>query len=75
MFIKWIRDFLKDGKQYVVNGVTSSAIVDVSSGAPQGSVLAICLSASHMGSLLPALSRTKNVNFADDVTFYTHVWS
>ena len=68
-FIKWIQSFLKDRKQYVVvNGATSSTTVDVSSGVPQGSVLAPYLFASHMRSLLPALSTTKLVKFADDVT-------
>ena len=67
--IEWIQSFLQDRKQYVmVNGVASTSTVDVSSGVPQGSVLAPYLFASHMGSLFPALSSTKIVKFADDVT-------
>ena len=59
-FIKWIRNFLKDRKRYVVvNGVTSSATAYVSSGVPQGLILAPYFFASHMGSLLPALSTKK----------------
>ena len=68
-FIKWFRSFLENRKQYVVaNGVTSSTNVEVSSGVPQGSVLAPYLFASHMRSLFPALATTKIVKFADDVT-------
>ncbi len=68
-FIVWIQSFLNDRKQTVsFNGRMSKFMVDVTSGVPQGSVLAPYLFASHMGSLSALMPTTKMVKYADDVT-------
>ena len=68
-FILWTKSFLQSRKQKVIlNGVLSSNTVSVTSGVPQGSVLAPYLFACHMGSLKPKLPDTCMIKYADDVT-------
>ena len=53
-FILWMQSFLTMRTQKVVfNGMPSSREVPVSSGVPQGSVLAPILFAAQVGSLIP----------------------
>ena len=68
-FMKWIQSFLQDRSQVVFfNGFKSSTIVPVTSGVPQGSILAPYLFAVHMRSLSPSSNKAKMLKYADDVT-------
>lgn len=68
-FISWLRSFLTGRSQKVVfQGMISSNTENVTSGVPQGSVLAPYLFASHVGSLEPLHSNTRLIKFADDIT-------
>ena len=68
-FILWTQSFLRSRKQNVIlNGVLSSNTISVTSGVPQGSVLAPYLFACHMGSLKANLPDTRMIKYADDVT-------
>ena len=68
-FLQWIQDFLSDRSQRVsFQGAMSTSITKVTSGVPQGSILAPYLFASHMGSLAALSSTTKIIKYADDVT-------
>lgn len=69
-FISWIKSFLHSRKQKVLlNGELSSSTVNVTSGVPQGSVLAPYLFACHMGSLTVDSPDSQIIKYADDVTF------
>ena len=71
--LRWIASFLQNRYQSVcVKGVHSS-LTPVSSGVPQGSVLAPFLFAAHMGSLMPHDSNTLMIKYADDVVTVTPV--
>ena len=68
-FLKWIQSFLQDRSQVVFfNGYRSSTIVHVTSGVPQGSILAPYLFAVHMSSLSSSSPKAKMIKYADDVT-------
>ena len=68
-FILWLADFLSNRKQRVIiQGVTSENVTNVTSGVPQGSVLAPYIFAFHMGTLSPSLPQTLLVKYADDVS-------
>ena len=68
-FVCWIKSFLSSRKQRVLlNGVLSASSVNVTSGVPQGSVLAPYLFACHMSSLKPYLPNACMLKYADDVT-------
>lgn len=67
--ILWMRNFLTERTQRVVfNGMPSSRDVPVSSGVPQGSVLAPFLFAAQVGSLAALHPQTKLIKYADDFT-------
>ena len=51
----------------ILSDGTTSSIVKVTSGVPQGAILSPYLFASHMGSLKTASNRTEMIKFADDV--------
>ena len=66
-FLEWLANFLTNRRQQVLlQGVTGSCI-DVTSGVPQGSVLAPSLFAAHMGSLQPVSPTSEMIKYADDV--------
>lgn len=68
-FIKWTSNFLSDRKQKVVfQGATSKNEIKVTSGVPQGSILAPYFFAFHLGSLTPVSQDTILIKFADDIT-------
>ena len=68
-FLTWIQSFLQDRSQVVFfNGFKSASTVPVTSGVPQGSILAPYLFAAHMGSLSPSSNKAKMIKYADDVT-------
>ena len=68
-FIEWLKSFLQERQQRVrFQGTCSRSSVDVTSGVPQGSVLAPYLFAAHMGSFKPLRSETRMLKYADDVT-------
>jgi len=67
-FLKWCANFLQDRSQFVcVNQLTLSSSQKVTSGIPQGSVIAPFLFAAHMGSLKPYNDATCMTKYADDV--------
>ena len=67
-FIKWCRNYLQDRFQRVLlDFSTLSEEIQVTSGVPQGSVLAPYLFAAHMGSLGPCHTNAKMFKYADDV--------
>ena len=67
-FISWTKSFLTSRKQRVLlNGVLSSNTADVTSGVPQGSVLAPYLFACHLSSLKACLPHSCMIKYADDV--------
>ena len=67
-FIDWCQSYLSFRRQRVVlNSSTKSKFVPVTSGVPQGSVLAPFLFAAHMGSLSPLSSHAHMIKYADDV--------
>ncbi len=68
-FVLWTSDFLTDRSQRVIfQGVTSENNTKVTSGVPQGSILAPYFFALQMGSLSPVDLRTVLVKYADDIT-------
>ncbi len=67
-FIVWCQSYLSSRRQCVVlNSHTKSNFVSVTSGVPQGSVLAPFLFAAHMGSLSPLCPHAHMTKYADDV--------
>jgi hypothetical protein len=67
-FIKWCKSYLQDRLQRVI--LESSVIsrpTRVTSGVPQGSILAPYLFAAHMGTLQPFNSAAAIFKYADDV--------
>ena len=72
-FIHWCSDFLRDRKQRVRILHETSSTVDVTSGVPQGSVLAPCLFAAHMGKLEVSDKSCLTIKYADDIVMLTPV--
>jgi hypothetical protein len=67
-FLKWCASYLQNRFQYVsINQSTHSKLLAVTSGIPQGSVIAPFLFAGHMGSLQPKCAATCITKYADDV--------
>jgi hypothetical protein len=67
--LKWISAFLRNSKFYVKIGSASSAMQDVVSGVPQGSVLGPLMFLVYISDLTPKL-RSRPVLFADDCKIY-----
>ena len=68
-FLKWLSNFLQNRTQKVLlNGALSNNTVSVTSGVPQGSILAPYLFATHIGTLKSQFLATKMIKYADDIT-------
>ena len=68
MFLEWLVSYLQGRYQFVcLNNYFLSDMIPVTSGVPQGSVIAPFLFAAHMGSLKPFDSRTIMTKYADDI--------
>ena len=68
-FILWVSDFLKGRQQRVtIQGAMSKNIIPVTSGVPQGSILAPYFFAFTLGTLMPTNQETVYIKFADDIT-------
>ena len=72
-FLHWIGSFLRNRSQFVNIKEVNSILKPVTSGVPQGSVIAPFLFAAHMGSLTPHHSRTNMTKYADDIVSVTPV--
>jgi len=67
-FIRWCKSYLQNRQQCVVlNRNIRSSSSTITSGVPQGSVLAPYLFATHMGSLAPLSPLAHMTKYADDV--------
>ena len=68
-FVIWTKSYLTDRKQCVcLNSSSKSSMANVTSGVPQGAVLAPFLFAAHMGTLQPhSSSEAHMIKYADDV--------
>ena len=73
-FAEWIKSYLMERRQRVRLGSTTSSLVNVTSGVPQGSNLGPYLFAIFMSTFCAADSRTSLVKFADDVTLIVPVY-
>ena len=75
-FILWCKSYLRNRRQCVVlNSGIRSCSSAVTSGVPQGSVLAPYLFATHMGSLTPFSSLAHMTKYADDVVILLPIYS
>ena len=69
-FVLWMQDFLSHRTQRVIfQGNASTTEKKVTSGVPQGSVLAPFLFAAHVGAVRTVYPFTALIKYADDFTF------
>ena len=73
--LSWVRDFLTDRKQQVVVNGCKSAILDVISGVPQGSVLGPLLFIIYINSMVEKAGSTELFLYADDLKIYNEIKS
>jgi hypothetical protein len=66
--VSWLSSYLEDRRQYVKVGTVTSALVSVTSGVPQGSLLGPFLFSVVMGSLRIRCTDCCVVKYADDIT-------
>ena len=67
-FIRWIKSFLEDRRQRVLfQSAHSDDEARVTSGVPQGSILAPYLFAAHIGALMPHSTQSHMLKYADDI--------
>ena len=73
--LMWFKSYFSDRKQRVVLDGESSALIPVTSGVPQGSILGPLLFIVYMNSIsqVPLSSGTKLLLYADDIVMYRPV--
>ena len=67
-FYNWLKDYLTNRLFRIRQSGHYSSLFTVSSGVPQGSVIAPYLFASYVSPLSPAFGNCKYVKYADDIT-------
>jgi hypothetical protein len=75
IFSRWISDFLTDRSQAVVLGGARSQVAPVTSGVPQGSVLAPSLFLLFINDIVESVSHSNIRLFADDTIIYKQISS
>ena len=71
--LDWFKSYLHQRKQFVQYKNSSSSILDIDCGVPQGSVLGPLLFIIYSNDLPTAVHNSKIILFADDTTMYkTH---
>lgn len=74
--VLWIQAYLQDRRQYVVIGNSSSTVLRVSSGVPQGSVLGPLLFLIYVNDLASLIPENVSVRlFADDCVIFKQISS
>ena len=68
---QWIKSFLSNRKQFVNIGESSSEILDIKMGVPQGSTLGPLLFILYINDMSNSLDDLSIVHFADDSTIHT----
>ena len=69
--LKWVQSYLTERKQYVAIEGSSSNILQVLSGVPQGSVLDPLLFIIYLDDVVSYISADSRINlFADDIALY-----
>ena len=68
--LQWITSYLTNRKQFVTIGDTSSPLLDISMGVPQGSTLGPLLFILYINDMSNSLSCLKTIHFADDSTLH-----
>ena len=69
--LKWIQDYLTERRQYVAVEGSSSPILNVLSGVPQGSVLGPLLFIIYLNDVVHRISNCSKINlYADDIALY-----
>ena len=66
-FVRWIKSYLQNRKQFVSVKDVRSSDVEVASGVPQGSILGPYLFGVFIGSLAPVHNSTCMIKYADDI--------
>ena len=65
-YLKWVRNFLTDRKQYVTYKKTCSNLMDVTFGVIQGSAIGLCVFTVFINDLCKVIQHARPSLFADD---------